>query len=113
VGLSAHFEELIVSARLGYDKPHPEIFRHALELMDVSPDRALHVGDSYPADVLGARAAGISPVLITRSVNDFARVLVARPPDDDVPVVSDLYDLLELLGVAVPTVGAGRDHRMS
>ncbi len=113
VGLSAHFEQLVVSARLGYDKPHPEIFRHALALMDVSPDRALHVGDSYPADILGARAAGISPVLIIRSVNDFARVIAAKPPDDDVPVITDLYGLLELLAVAVPAVGAGRDHRTS
>jgi len=113
VGLAAHFEELIVSARLGYDKPHPEIFRHALESMHVSPDRALHVGDSYPADVMGARAAGISPVLIIRSVNDFARVIAAKPPEDDVPVISDLYGLLDLLGVAVPAVGAGRDHRTS
>ncbi len=102
VGLSAHFEELIVSARVGYDKPHPEIFRHALKLMDVSPARAAHVGDSYPADVLGARAAGISPVLIDRSVSDFARFISVKPPDEDVPVITDLYGLLDLVGLSAP-----------
>ncbi|MDQ3491647.1 MAG: HAD family hydrolase [Chloroflexota bacterium] len=106
VGLAAHFEQLIVSARLGYDKPHPEIFRHALRLMDVAPDRAIHVGDSYPADVLGAWAAGIRPVLIDRSVSDFAGVIAARPPDDDVPVISDLYGLLDLLGIVDRSVPA-------
>ncbi len=99
VGLAAHFEQLIVSARLGYDKPHPEIFRRALELMDVSPEQAIHVGDSYPADVLGARAAGITPVLIVRSVSDFARFISAKPPEDDVPVITDLYGLLDLIGL--------------
>ncbi len=102
VGLARHFEELIVSARLGYDKPHPEIFRRALELMDVSPERAMHVGDSYPADVLGARAAAITPVLIDRSVSDFARFIAAKPPEDDVPVITDLYGLLDLIGLTAP-----------
>ncbi len=102
VGLAAHFEQLIVSARVGYDKPHPEIFRHALKLMDVSPERAMHVGDSYPADVLGARAAGITPVLIDRSVSDFARFISVKPPDEDVPVITDLYGLLDLVGLSAP-----------
>ncbi len=106
VGLAAHFEQLIVSARIGYDKPHPEIFRHASELMDVSPDRAMHVGDSYPADILGARAAGISPVLIDRSVSDFARFTGDRPPEDDVPVITDLYGLLDLIGLSAPAADA-------
>jgi len=107
VGLARHFEQLIVSARIGYDKPHPEIFRHALQLMGVVPERALHVGDSYQADVLGARAAGIIPVLIDRSVSDFARFVGAVPPGDDVPVITDLYGLLDLIGLAVPSA-AGR-----
>lgn len=107
VGLARYFEQLIVSARIGYDKPHPEIFRHALQVMGVVPERALHVGDSYRADVLGARAAGIIPVLIDRSVSDFARFVGAVPPGDDVPVITDLYGLLDLIGLAVPSA-AGR-----
>lgn len=113
VGLARHFEQLIVSARIGYDKPHPEIFRHALELMDVSPERAIHVGDSYQADVLGARAAGIIPVLIDRSVSDFARFTTAVPPGDDVPVITDLYGLLDLVGVPVPAAGTPVGARSS
>lgn len=113
VGLARHFEQLIISARIGYDKPHPEIFRHALELMDVSPERAIHVGDSYQADVLGARASGIVPVLIDRSVSDFARFTTAVPPGDDVPVIADLYGLLDLMGVPVPAAGTPVGARSS
>jgi putative hydrolase of the HAD superfamily len=106
VGLAAHFEQLIVSAHVGYDKPHPEIFHHALDLMDVAPERALHVGDSYAADVVGARAAGISPVLICRSVSDFARFTGAGPPESGVPAITDLYGLLDLIGLTAPVAAS-------
>ena len=35
--LAQHFEVLSVSARVGYQKPHPAIFFHALELLGVTP----------------------------------------------------------------------------
>jgi putative hydrolase of the HAD superfamily len=99
--VARHFEHMIISARVGYQKPHRAIFEHALEVMGVPADAAIHVGDSYRADVLGARAAGIEPVLIDRAIGDPAR-LSARPPDDDVAVIGDLFGLLDLLGVERP-----------
>lgn len=103
--LARHFESLIISSRMGYEKPHRAIFDHALELMDVAPDRAIHVGDSYRADVLGARAAGITPVLIDRRLGDPERFASDVPGDDPVEVISDLEGLLDLIGLALP---AGR-----
>jgi putative hydrolase of the HAD superfamily len=38
----------------------------ALALAGASPEEAVHVGDSLEEDVLGARAAGIEPILIRR-----------------------------------------------
>ena len=64
--LVSHFEFLAVSSRVGYEKPHPGIFRHALELAGVPPEAVIHVGDNLNADVAGARAVGIEPVLIDR-----------------------------------------------
>jgi putative hydrolase of the HAD superfamily len=52
------------SAILGYEKPDPRIFEHALAHLGVVPDVAIHVGDTPAADVAGAVAAGIRPVLI-------------------------------------------------
>ena len=57
--LARHFEQLVISARVGFQKPNPGIFRHALEPMNVEPERAMHVGDSYRAD-MWARAAWAS-----------------------------------------------------
>ena len=64
--LVSHFDFIAASARIGYEKPAPEIFRWALEQAGVGPAEALHVGDHLDADVKGATAAGIAAVLIDR-----------------------------------------------
>ena len=104
--LAHHFETIVASARVGYVKPQREIFAHAIELTGVRPDRAVHVGDNPDADVAGATALGIRPVLLDRA-GRYAGGLPGRP---DVPVVADLYGLLPLLGVEAqpaPTSRAG------
>jgi putative hydrolase of the HAD superfamily len=52
------------SGAVGIEKPDPRIFAMALALADVAPDEALYVGDLYPVDVVGARRAGLEPVLL-------------------------------------------------
>jgi putative hydrolase of the HAD superfamily len=99
--LARHFETLVVSARVGFQKPHPGIFRLALERMAATPEATVHVGDSYPADVMGARRVGISPVLIDRSGRDPSTVREERD-DPALPIVHDLFQLLDLLGVDRP-----------
>lgn len=56
----------IDSASFGVAKPDPSIFAAALALAGVEASEALHVGDDLDADVRGARAAGVEPVLIAR-----------------------------------------------
>jgi REG-2-like HAD superfamily hydrolase len=99
--LASHFEVLSISARVGYQKPHPAIFRHALEVLDSMPEDAIHVGDDPVADVAGARRAGIQPVLIVR---EHRRAAIPDPEAraDGAPVISDLDGLLDLLGVDRP-----------
>jgi putative hydrolase of the HAD superfamily len=99
--LARHFERLVISARVGFQKPNPGIFQHALDQMQVGPERAMHVGDSYRADILGARRLGISAALIARGPNDPAR-LRAEHSDPDLVVLSDLNDLLDLFGIERP-----------
>jgi putative hydrolase of the HAD superfamily len=59
IGIADAFEHVIDSGRLGIEKPDPRIFAHALALLEVAPEtRAVHIGDSWSADVAGALAAG-------------------------------------------------------
>ena len=101
--LASMFEALIVSARVGFQKPNPGIFKVALGQMHVDPANAWHIGDSYRADVVGARRVGINGVLIDRSGKDPAR---AREQHEDVEltVITDLFELLDLLDIERPAL---------
>jgi HAD superfamily hydrolase (TIGR01549 family) len=66
VGLAPLVDAVVTSAAVGARKPEPAIFAHALALAGAAPVRALHVGDSLSEDVAGARASGISPLLLRR-----------------------------------------------
>lgn len=62
-GLTEHFDFFIDSFRVGVEKPDPAIFQFALEQAGVAPHEAAHVGDLYAVDVIGARRAGLLPIL--------------------------------------------------
>jgi HAD superfamily hydrolase (TIGR01549 family) len=64
VGISDLFELVVDSGLEGVHKPDPEIFRRALARCGVAAHEALYAGDIPHVDVDGARAAGISAVLI-------------------------------------------------
>ncbi|MGA2383482.1 MAG: HAD-IA family hydrolase [Gemmatimonadales bacterium] len=64
VGLAASLDFVVDSGVVRVEKPDPEIFRIALRRAGVEADEAMHVGDLYPVDVVGARRAGIEPVLL-------------------------------------------------
>jgi putative hydrolase of the HAD superfamily len=64
VGLRPHFEFVIDSGVVGVEKPDPRIFRMGVEKLGVEPHEAAYVGDIYEIDVVGARDAGLHPILI-------------------------------------------------
>lgn len=64
VGLRGSIDLVVDSALVGVEKPDPRIFRFALEHFGVPAERALHLGDIYGTDILGARAAGIRCALV-------------------------------------------------
>jgi putative hydrolase of the HAD superfamily len=53
---------VIDSTIVGAAKPDPRIFEIALARAGVTPVEAVHVGDTLANDVVGARAAGITPI---------------------------------------------------
>lgn len=54
----------LYSADWEYKKPHASIFKQALDMLDVSPNAAVFVGDHLDPDVLGAQGAGMKAVLL-------------------------------------------------
>jgi putative hydrolase of the HAD superfamily len=66
LGLGELLDTVISSADVGLRKPDPRIFELACERVGVTPADSVHVGDHHYADILGATAAGMTPVLIDR-----------------------------------------------
>jgi putative hydrolase of the HAD superfamily len=89
LGIGGRVDFVLTSATAGAAKPSPVFYRIALERAGVAPDAALMVGDSYEADVLGARAAGMDGVLLDR---------YARYDKLDVPIIRSLEELVGMVG---------------
>jgi len=66
LGLEPYLDFMVTSKEVGVDKPEPLIFLTALERAKVSASEAVHIGDQYKLDVVGARRVGITPILIDR-----------------------------------------------
>ncbi|HSK67543.1 MAG TPA: HAD family hydrolase [Anaerolineales bacterium] len=57
------FEFSVAGGEVNSYKPEPGLFEHALQRAGMSAQEAVYVGDNYFADVVGARRAGLTPVL--------------------------------------------------
>jgi putative hydrolase of the HAD superfamily len=64
LGLSELVDVVVDSAEEGFEKPDRRLFDAALRLAGAEASRSLHAGDIYHVDVVGARAAGLTPVLV-------------------------------------------------
>ncbi len=88
LGLTPLLDGAVASAELGAAKPDPAAFAHALALAGAEPGRSWHAGDSVEADVQGALAAGVTPVLVARR---------GEPAPSGVAVVAALDGLLSVV----------------
>lgn len=88
IGMGHLFDGLVDSTVAGFEKPDPRIFEVALDLAGARPERTVHVGDLYAADVVGAWAAGVHAVLLDPWA-DWPRM--------DCPKAADLDELAALL----------------
>jgi HAD superfamily hydrolase (TIGR01549 family) len=70
LGLSKYLDSVVISGVVGYSKPNPKIFTIALDEVGAAPAEAVHVGDLYEADIVGARNAGIRGLLIDRDATN-------------------------------------------
>ena len=64
LGLAHEFEFIVDSRDIGIEKPDPRIFHGACARLGLLPARCAYVGDVHGIDAVGARAAGLVPVLL-------------------------------------------------
>ena len=104
-GLLDFFPVRVYSSEIGYRKPHPAIFEHALQRVGVHAGEAVFVGDKVRNDILGARRAGMRTVL---------RQIGARPgphhtADFVLGHISDLSRVLPQLPTAREPLPVGEE----
>ncbi|MCU0621937.1 MAG: HAD-IA family hydrolase [Gemmatimonadales bacterium] len=87
-GLLPYLEAVVDSALVGVEKPDPRIFLAGLQRMGLQANETMYVGDLYEVDVLGARAAGLHPVLL--DPNGLHADLDVRRAPDVAALVDDL-----------------------
>jgi HAD superfamily hydrolase (TIGR01509 family) len=85
LGIGDFFDHFVISCEIGYLKPRKEIFSHALDLLDVEPEKALHVGDLFRADVVGATTFGMNACLYTGLWKRYSQLESVRNPKNGLP----------------------------
>ncbi len=86
------FSVIVDSAQVGLLKPNPRIFLRAVEDLGVAPGQAIFVGDSFPRDMVGARAAGMPHIWLVE--DPAGRGAPCCPGDRTVRSLRDLEALL-------------------
>lgn len=91
-GVADLFAAIVVSAEVGWRKPHARIFQSFTDRLGVEPAEVLFVGDHYRYDVVGAREAGMQATWLSKGSAH------GLPPESDtVHVLARLSDLPEYI----------------
>ncbi len=64
LGVRDHLDLIVDSGIAGVEKPDPRLFQIAFDHFEIEPGAALHLGDVFATDIVGARAAGCRYALI-------------------------------------------------
>ncbi len=89
--ISEYFDFAVAAGEVNAYKPDPGLFEHALRLANVTALEAVYVGDNYFADVVGARRAGLTPILVDpRGVFPEADCITIKTFDELSAILKDL-----------------------
>jgi HAD superfamily hydrolase (TIGR01509 family) len=93
--INGYFDVLVMSGDVPWRKPNPEFMLAAARELRVTPGECLVVGDSLPADIAGARAAGMRSVWVNRDA-------AASPAEAPMPdwEIDSLAELPKLVGAS-------------
>ena len=89
LGILPFFDYIADSSVEGVSKPYPAIFNVVFFHLGIRPDEAMHVGDLYYSDVVGAQNAGINAVLFDE--------LDALGDEFDCQRICNITNILEIL----------------
>lgn len=92
-GMRDYFSSFVISSLKGVNKPHPLMYRTALEELNVSPDEAVFIDDNVK-NCDGALGLGIPSFLLCR---DWKSYFYNRVHCKNHAVIRNLYEIKRLL----------------
>jgi len=99
-GLKKYFDKLFISEEIGAQKPHKLIFQYAVKSMNAPKKKSLMIGDSWDADIVGAKQFGMDQVYYCP---DAGKLPTAEneanncSPKTSTTIITHLEQLLEIL----------------
>ena len=90
-GISQFFDFSLAAGEVKVWKPEPGIFEHGLQRVNLLASEVIYIGDNYYADVVGARSAGLQPVLYDP---------LGIFPDPDCITIQSLDELIAIVKAA-------------
>ena len=61
-GIESFFEFVFTAEKVGFKKPHPEIFIQSLKTVNTTAEASIMIGDSFEADILGSLNQGMQAI---------------------------------------------------
>jgi len=101
-GLIHLFDTIVLSRDIGYRKPHPVIFKTALQRLRTSPKETIFIGDLMEIDIAGARNVGMIAILMKSKESKWRDIVEKYAPkfgENATPdyVISDLMEIFEII----------------
>jgi putative hydrolase of the HAD superfamily len=97
-GITKYFKSVVLSSKVGYRKPNPEIYWEAARRAGVEPSKCAYVGDNPIRDVEGTRAAGFGMMIIMYEPATLAK----EPQSGEEKPDYTIWETAELLNIFPP-----------
>ncbi len=94
-GLTGYFKAVVLSSKVGFRKPLPDIYWEASRRIGVPPERCVYVGDNPVRDVEGARKAGYGMMIVLYEAATFKK----EPQSGEYSADYTIQTLSELLDI--------------
>jgi HAD superfamily hydrolase (TIGR01662 family) len=97
-GVTKYFKSVVLSSKVGFRKPMPEIYWEAAKRINIAPENCAYVGDNPIRDVEGTRKAGFGMMILFSE----PATIKKEPQNSDLKVDYTIYETRELLDIFPP-----------
>lgn len=96
LGMTPHFDAIVVSGEIGWVKPDPRPYQILLDHLESDPAECVYVGDNWLADVQGSKGIGMKSILTTEHLpyERFDPKPGDHEPDRKINQIGELRELL-------------------